>query len=53
MIAEHEIIVDLFAGGGGASQGIRMALGRKTRADHSRLPTVARAERILEKLRTV
>jgi len=28
MIADQEIVVDLFAGGGGASQGIRMALGK-------------------------
>jgi DNA (cytosine-5)-methyltransferase 1 len=28
MIASHELIVDLFAGGGGASQGIFQALGR-------------------------
>jgi len=28
MKGDHEIIVDLFAGGGGASEGIRMATGR-------------------------
>lgn len=28
MIATHQRVVDLFAGGGGASEGIRQALGR-------------------------
>ena len=39
----HELIVDLFAGGGGASLGIEQAFGRSPACGNSVCPPMARA----------